>query len=187
MNQIPQHPKLRGEWAEIQFLARASEHGLHVSKPYGDCLPYDFIVEHAGRMLRVQVKSTSYRCPGYTGYKCFVKPTKGKRYDRDALDFIAACILPEDVWYIIPFPGLRSKSTVHLDPANPRNRYRPYREAWHLLLNSEDDGAPYLPGFGGCGGSPSDAAVVEHLSAHACQTPADVGHDSDSLAYSQSG
>ncbi len=137
MKSIPSHPKLRGEWAEIHFLARASEHGLRVSKPYGDCLPYDFIVEHCGRMLRVQVKSTSYQCPGYTGYKCFVKPSpKGKRYAAGELDFIAAYILPEDIWYIIPFRKLTSKSTVHLDPHNQRNRYRPYREAWHLLLGA---------------------------------------------------
>ena len=130
---IPRHPKLRGEWAETHFLARASEHGLHVSKPYGDCLPYDFIVEHGGRMMRVQVKSTSFQCPGYTGYKCFVKPTKGKRYRPDALDFIAAYILPEDIWYIIPFRELTNIGTVHLDPASDRNRYHRYREAWELM------------------------------------------------------
>ncbi len=67
MKKLPAHPKLRGEWAEIRFLARASELGLRVSKPYGDCLPYDFIVEHGGRMFRVQVKSTSYQNPGYMG------------------------------------------------------------------------------------------------------------------------
>lgn len=136
MKAVPRHPKLRGEWAEVHFLARASEHALRVSKPYGDCLPYDFIVEYDGRMFRVQVKSTSYRCPPYTGYKCFVKPTKGPRYAAGMIDFIAAYILPEDIWYIIPFRVLKSRGTVHLDPCNPRNRYRPYREAWHLLQSS---------------------------------------------------
>ena len=137
---IPRHPKLRGEWAEVHFLARAAEHGLHISKPYGDCLPYDFIVESGGRMLRVQVKSTSFQCPGYTGYKCFVKPSpKGRRYAAGEIDFIAALVLPEDTWYIIPFRILKSKSTVHLDPPNPRNRYRHYREAWHLLRASATD------------------------------------------------
>ncbi len=135
MKTPPRHPKLRGEWAEICFLYMASLLGLRVSKPYGDCLPYDFIVEHAGRMLRVQVKSTSYQNPGYTAYKCFVKPSpKGKRYPAGAVDFIAAYVLPEDVWYIIPFREIASTSTVCLDPRNPRNRYRPYREAWDLLL-----------------------------------------------------
>ncbi len=67
--------------------------------------------------------------------KCFVKPSpKGARYAAGALDFIAAYILPEDIWYIIPFTNLTSKNTVHLDPRSTRNRYRPYVEAWHLLL-----------------------------------------------------
>ncbi len=155
MKTLPKHPKLRGEWAECHFLARASEHGLRVSKPYGDCLPYDFIVEHGGRMLRVQVKSTSFQCPGYIGYKCFVKPSpKGARYAKGMIDFIAACILPkpaespapadlardvaQEIWYIIPFAEVAGTATVHLDPDNPRNRYRAYREAWDLLLNAPE-------------------------------------------------
>jgi len=132
MNNLPKHPKLRGELAEVRFLARATELGLHVASPYGDCLPYDFIVEHSGRMLRIQVKSTSYARPDDYGYKCFVNPVRG-RYAPDALDFIAACVIPEDMWYIIPFSHLKTR-TITLDPRDPRNRYRPYREAWDLLL-----------------------------------------------------
>jgi hypothetical protein len=48
--------KQRGEWAELRFMARASEHGLSISKPWGDSCRYDFIVEHAGKFLRVQVQ-----------------------------------------------------------------------------------------------------------------------------------
>ena len=53
-----QHPKLRGEWAELRSMARAAEHGLVVSKPFGDTASYDIAVEHQGKFLRVQVKST---------------------------------------------------------------------------------------------------------------------------------
>jgi hypothetical protein len=28
--------KLRGEWAELRFMTRAAEHGLMISKPWGD-------------------------------------------------------------------------------------------------------------------------------------------------------
>src|SRR5438552_12970322 len=55
---IPRHPKRRGEWVELQFMARAAAHGLTVSKPWGDSARYDFIVEQRGRFRRVQVKST---------------------------------------------------------------------------------------------------------------------------------
>ena len=131
---VPRHPKLRGEWAEIQFLARASEHGLHVSKPYGDCLPYDFIVEHGGRMLRVQVKSTSARNPRCASYKCWIRSPRQPRYPDDALDIIAAYVIPEAVWYIIPYRELSNSSSISLDPCSQRNLYRKYKEAWDVLL-----------------------------------------------------
>ena len=50
--------KLRGEWAEAAFIAKAMGQGLRVSKPCGESDPYDFVVfnvRHA--MNRVQVKS----------------------------------------------------------------------------------------------------------------------------------
>jgi hypothetical protein len=51
--------KMRGEWAELRFMARAAEHGLRVTKPWGDSAKYDFAVERQGRFLRVQVKSVT--------------------------------------------------------------------------------------------------------------------------------
>src|SRR5512141_2248183 len=100
---IPSHPKLRGEWAEVHFLARASEHGLRVAKPYGDCLPYDFIVENNGRMFRVQVKCTSHKSPSCGGYSCCIRPSPMPRYGHNVMDFLAAYVIPEEVWYIIPY------------------------------------------------------------------------------------
>jgi len=38
------HPKLRGEWAELRFQLRATELGLILARPCGDCSPYDFLV-----------------------------------------------------------------------------------------------------------------------------------------------
>jgi hypothetical protein len=41
-------------------MAAAAEHGLSVSKPWGDSERYDVGVESNGRYRRVQVKSVSY-------------------------------------------------------------------------------------------------------------------------------
>jgi hypothetical protein len=60
MNPDIPHPKARGEWAEMRFMARAAEHRLCVAKPWGDMAPYDFAVEHNGRFLRVQEKCTRW-------------------------------------------------------------------------------------------------------------------------------
>src|SRR5689334_20331618 len=93
------HAKRRGEWAEMKFMTCAAEHGLCVTKPWGEMASYDFAVEHAGCFVRVQVKSTGFKDRG--GYSCSVRGSSGP-YVGDAFDFVAVYVIPEDVWYIIP-------------------------------------------------------------------------------------
>ena len=130
--------KERGEWVELQFMAQALRKKLRVSKPWGDSGSYDVGIEHRGRLLRVQVKSTSYRLSN--GYQCSFRPNeRSKRYTRRKVDFFAAYIVPEDVWYIIPAAVvLKTKSCdLMLCPVKPLRRdrywYERYREAWKLL------------------------------------------------------
>jgi hypothetical protein len=128
------HPKRRGEWLELQFMARAASHGLIVSKPWGDSARYDFIVEHQGRFSRVQVKSTTHWSSG--AHLCnTVSRALGLRphsYTPDQIDFLAAFVIPEDLWYIVPAP-LLARFAIALNPRDPRNKHARYMEAWHLL------------------------------------------------------
>src|SRR5271165_5423382 len=68
---IIEDKKLRGEWAESVFMARANQHGLPVSKPWGEMCSYDFIIGKTGRFVSVQVKSTLSK--EKTGYVCTVR------------------------------------------------------------------------------------------------------------------
>jgi hypothetical protein len=122
--------KLRGEWAEMKFMARAAEHGLSVSKPWGEMRPYDFVVGKTGRFVSVQVKSTVFECK--TGYGCTVRGGH-KAYPAGSFDFVAAYAVPEDVWYILPAALIRGKKSVTLFPHSKTAKYEQYREAWHLL------------------------------------------------------
>ena len=138
--------KQRGEWVELQFMARAIRKRFRVSRPWGDSSPYDVGVEYGRQFLRVQVKSTSYRLAN--GYLCGFKPNqKAKRYTASQLDFFAAYIVPEDVWYIIPaVVVLKTKSSgLMLFPVQPMRRdcykYESYREAWKQLRS-----APHISG-----------------------------------------
>jgi hypothetical protein len=127
--------KQRGEWAEACFLARAAEQGFRVSKPWGDSARYDFALECDGRFLRVQVKSTTARFCG--GYVCMLKSSRCQHYTTDQVDFFAIYVIPEDVWYILPAAvGTRLKGHFMLNPHNPRQKYRVYKEAWHLFRES---------------------------------------------------
>jgi hypothetical protein len=125
--------KLRGEWAELRFLTRAVEHGLMVSRPWGDSAPYDLMVEHNGRVLRVQVKSTMYGVNG--GYLCKLPHDRSRTARVRRVEFVAVYIIPEDVWYILPAhvaAGLRGN--IWLTPHRRGHKYERYLEAWHLLL-----------------------------------------------------
>jgi hypothetical protein len=121
--------KQRGEWAEMCFMARAAAHGLCVAKPYGDSARYDFAIEYQGRFLRVQVKSTKYMRFG--SYICHT--TSNQPYRANQIDFIAAYVIPLDVWYILPTAALQGKAMVCLSPHRKTSKYGRYREAWHLL------------------------------------------------------
>ena len=127
---IIQDKKKRGEWAESVFLARAAEHGLPVGKPWGEMCSYDFIVGKTGRFVSVQVKSTI--CPIDTGYDCTVRGGH-KSYPAGAFDFLAAYVVVEDSWYIIPASVIHGKRAIVLNPNLPTAKYEKYREAWHLL------------------------------------------------------
>jgi hypothetical protein len=129
-----QHPKARGEWAELRFMARAAEHGLCVAKPWGDMAPFDFIVEHQGHFLRVQVKSTKFR--RWNSYVCCAT-ANGTPYSAAQLDFLAAYVIPADTWYIIPTAAIEQQQTILLTPNRKYHRqhckFDSYKEAWHLL------------------------------------------------------
>jgi PD-(D/E)XK nuclease superfamily protein len=122
--------KQQGEWAQLLFMARAAEMGLAVSQPYGDSSSYDVGIEHGGRLLRVQVKSTTYcRSRSYT---CNVVGPKHQRYPAGCVDFFAIYLVPIDLWYIIPFEATGSTS-LQFTPEMKGQKYQRYMEAWHLL------------------------------------------------------
>jgi PD-(D/E)XK endonuclease len=120
--------KQRGEWVEMRFMACAAEEGLHVSKPWGESTAYDFIVEHAQRCLRVQVKSTIMRHDN--GYICHVVGSNRTPYVQGAFDFAAVYVLLSDVWFIAPQP---KTSAIFLRPGVRKSKHHKYEEAWHLL------------------------------------------------------
>ncbi len=58
------HPKLRGEWAELRFMQRATERGLRVTKPWGETAPYDIALACPERATATEgiTKATSSAC-----------------------------------------------------------------------------------------------------------------------------
>ncbi len=149
---IIKDPKKRGEWAESVFMARAGEQGLAVSKPWGDSKSFDFVVGSPGRFVSVQVKSTTFVMGG--GYMCTVRQNN-ERYRRGAFDFLAAYVIPEDVWYIVPEGKFAGRATLILCSNSGEAKYEGFREAWKLLREATDS----HPTNTALGGAPTDEPV----------------------------
>jgi hypothetical protein len=140
---VKKRRKARGEWSESVFMVRAVERGLPVSRPWGDSNSFDFVVGKPGRFVSVQVKSTTVKNGG--GYVCSVRQN-GAKYSRGAFDFLAAYVIPEDAWYLIPAKKLAGRGYVTLCSNSGEANFEEYREAWHLLREAaglhEETGAP---------------------------------------------
>jgi hypothetical protein len=124
--------KRDGEQAEAAFLNKATGLGLSVATPWGDSERYDLIVDSGRRLWRVQVKSTRY-----VGERRFSITARGctAAYTEDEIDFLAAYIVPLDLWYVVPVKAFAPRKCLRFYPEgeNSVGRYEKYREAWWLM------------------------------------------------------
>jgi PD-(D/E)XK endonuclease len=136
--------KRRGELAELVFQLIATRMGFAVCKPYGDSERYDFVldarqphpsVRMASLLWRVQVKASTQIVNGF--YRVHASHRRGRRdipYRPGEIDFIAAYIIPEDTWYIIPIHAVGATYLLFRRKEDRRpSLYGKYKEAWHLL------------------------------------------------------
>jgi hypothetical protein len=123
--------KQRGEWAELRFMARASEHGIFINKPWGDSRRYDFISEHGTTLMRVQVKSTTSKRG--KSYVCNISRSGHALYNSEQIDVLAIYVIPKNIWYVIPAVLTNNKRSLILSPHREVSKYSGYEEAWHLL------------------------------------------------------
>jgi hypothetical protein len=128
--------KRRGEIGEAAFLAKASAMGFGVAKPWGDSDRYDLIVDVAGLLLKVQIKSAHCvsASPG-GGYHIRACPHDRRSYTTDEINLLVAYIVPEDIWYIFPPDAFKTMKSMRLFPHEKQkvSKFNQYREAWHLF------------------------------------------------------
>jgi PD-(D/E)XK nuclease superfamily protein len=146
--------KLRGEWAEMVFMTRAIELGLPISKPWGEMRSFDFVVGRTRHFVSVQVKSTILESESGNAYVCTVRGGH-KPYPPGSFDFLAAYVVDENAWYIIPEEETWDKGSVTLHPNSPKAKYEEYREAWHLLDSEAEPTPGRVDDIQGCAEEPS--------------------------------
>ena len=127
----PRHTRSYGEAA---FLAKASDLGFGVAKPWGDSDPYDFIVETGGRLWKVQVKS-AHRAGEDGSYSFRAHGHSLRAYRADEIDALVAYVVPENAWYVFPVKVVRLLRSLKLFTGSRkrRSKFEKYREAWWIL------------------------------------------------------
>jgi hypothetical protein len=124
--------KEQGEWAELCFMARARQIGMTVLKPWGDSLQYDVGIEREGRLLRVQVKSSTYVRGGT--YTCNLVGPGHAMYAEGQVDYFAVYLVQVDRWYIVPWEAVcEGRGSVQFTPGRAGHKHEKYLEAWNLL------------------------------------------------------
>ena len=95
--------KKKGNLTELQCLAAFMENECGVSIPYGDNSKYDFIADVNGKLLKIQVKTSSYVDEKQTAIKFSCRSThlncKGVsnvKYSKNEIDGLMLKIITEE-------------------------------------------------------------------------------------------
>ncbi len=135
--------KRTGDVSEVTVILKVLKRGWNPLEPVGDRLPYDLVIEHGGKFVRIQVKTAWYKehVDNYVVDSRLTKTNrkvmKRSKYPKGAFDFVIAYIQEKDVCYVIPLKEFNTwAGEVHFVEAEKRQR-KPrsaqYREAWNLI------------------------------------------------------
>jgi hypothetical protein len=132
--------KRTGERSEAAFLYQASQRRFAISKPWGDSERYDFILDNRPQpqvhLFRIQIKCTDcLRADAYETRATYEFAHRHIPYTKRDIDFIAAHVVPLNIWYIIPVEVCTPQPMLRFYPHRQAKQMRleKYREAWNLL------------------------------------------------------
>lgn len=118
--------KQKGNLGEAKCLAKMVELGVPVSLPFGDNERYDLIIDHNGKLERIQVKYSSYQeSEGSIIFKVSssTNHTTNKHlttYENDVDAFLLYNALTDEVYYV-PIEVIGNKKTITLRMAPSKN------------------------------------------------------------------
>lgn len=116
--------KQKGALTELRCIIAFYENGYNVSIPYCENARYDFIADINGKLIRVQVKtsSTSEKYPGIIVFSCQSVRTNAsgnhkRSYTEKEIDYFATYW--DGQCYLIPVQECHSAKVLRFDP--PKN------------------------------------------------------------------
>lgn len=112
---------IKGMTTELDCIRSFIAAGFQVSIPYGDCARYDFLADKDGKIIRVQVKSSSWTDETKTAFTFYARSThinskgvKQQRYDETQIDYLATFF--EGKCYVIPVQECSITKTLRFVP-----------------------------------------------------------------------
>lgn len=117
--------KAKGNLTELQCITAFYQLGYQVSIPYGENSRYDFIADVNGKLIRVQVKTSSIKretkgAISFATTSTRINSTKNitHRYTKDEIDYFAT--FWDNKCYLIPVEETagREKTLRFIPPAN---------------------------------------------------------------------
>ena len=114
-------------------MRKAASRGYAVSKPWGDCERYDFVVRVGKLFWRIQVKSVRAKAMQRTHYCLTTANSRKIPYGPEDIDFLVAYIFPEDAWYVFPATVVENRKSLCISPTSKRSKLEKFREAWKLM------------------------------------------------------
>ena len=119
--------KQKGNLTELQCLTAFYEQGCHVSIPFGENSRYDMIADVNGKLIKVQVKTSSVKNNDFNAieFSCRSSYTnstgvKNVRYNADEIDYFATYW--EGKCYLIPISECSVTKTLRFAPTKSRQR-----------------------------------------------------------------
>ena len=111
--------KQKGNLTELQCLTAFIAEGCGVSIPYGDSSKYDFIADIAGKLYKIQVKTSSLKDENAIHFSCRsthvnCSGVKNERYSENDVDFFATYW--DNQCYLIPISECSVTKTLRFAP-----------------------------------------------------------------------
>lgn len=112
--------KQKGNLTELQCITSFYQLGYNVSIPYGENSRYDFIADINGKLIRVQVKTSSEKDEGKS-FEFSCRSTRvnstgsvSKKYTADEIDYF--CTFFKEECYLIPVSECSRSKKIRLEP-----------------------------------------------------------------------
>jgi hypothetical protein len=133
--------KLKGDIAETRVTYELLRRGLFPSKPVGDRMPYDLIIDNGKSLLKIQIKSNfseTTKSVAFRKNNWCQRVITYRSYSTDDFDFAIVWDAVTDFFYIYPVSIVADGKAVTLDRGQRKYKYdktitNDFRDRWDFL------------------------------------------------------